>query len=280
MAINLGNLGKKQAGKKTPERPIIKDEKLALKVDEFARLTEEKKSVEGALAVLNKEIRSAAFEEFLTYNSGGNAYTGSVEVIGTEFKVMASFTTGYRSLYDRDQIQPILGEEKTNEFFAEKFTLAIDGDQIPKAVQQTFVDRLVALCAELGIDPGDAIKADQRLVPNKDFNEKKVKLSKGIVRDLDAVVPTPSMLKASSIAPGSGVIIAAPATSSPDASPQDGSPAVAAAGESPTASPPIGRGRFTLDPALSFPCATVRSVVIEPCSLRTVASLLLKWPKN
>lgn len=232
MAINLGNIGKKQAGKKTPDRPVIKDEKLAVKVDEFARLTEEKKSVEGALAVLNKEIRTAAFEEFLTWNSGGNAYTGSVEVIGVEHKTMVSFTTGYRSLYDRDQIQPIIGEEKTNEFFNEKFTIAIDGDQIPKAVQQNFVDRLVALCAELGVDPGTALKADQRLVPNKDFNEKKVKLAKGIVRDLDAVVPTPSMIKASSIAPGSGVIIAAPATNSPQ-SPQDGSPAVA--GETPAA---------------------------------------------
>ncbi len=168
MAINLGSIGKKTAAKgkaELPEYPMTEDVlQLANELAEWAEKAD--------IAAAQKEIIQAKLKEkfrpfVFEYNHGRAAVDATVSFKGPGREILAALKDAYITTESLDEVQAILGEQRTGKLFKQKFEIKIDSSKIPEDMQQDVVDKLINVMGEFNCT--DALSARSSFKPTKAF---------------------------------------------------------------------------------------------------------------
>jgi hypothetical protein len=168
-SISLGAIKSKPSASKNKELPILPgDEVQAKMVDELLKQAEREKSAKAGKEVLQAQFKDLSRPFIFNLNHAKSAVQTTIVALGTDgSELQIALKDAYPVLDNLDEVKLIIGEKRALQFFDELFEIKISSKSIPKDMQQSVVDKIVAVAQEYGC--ADALQASSTFKPKSTF---------------------------------------------------------------------------------------------------------------
>jgi len=164
--INLAGLATASKTKKK-EKPIL-DADPAL-VDAFRKHKDEYKKAEGAFEASKTHLLMATADAFFRLNTSlalqGREPVSTAEMLGDTGTARITMTSRYSLCTAEDLTQNGYAQLIEQGHFIQRFDIKVDGDQIPLAHRQEFVDGLKSLVEKCGASAAVSVTSGYAPVP-------------------------------------------------------------------------------------------------------------------
>ena len=175
-AINLSGLTERSSAKTKKDKPTLQVE--AELVDTFVSHKAESKKAEGQLDASKTHLLMACAENFFRLNNQlamqGREIASTAQMNGNIGTARITLANMYSLANSEDLTQHGYGNLIEEGHFAQRFDIKIDGEQIPLAHRQEFVDGIKELVDRC--EAGNAVTCKAGFAPVATFHQERFRL--------------------------------------------------------------------------------------------------------
>lgn len=193
--MGIASVTKKSGSSRSTPKLVLSEETLQKQVDLLSEKLNEVDTLQGYIDLIKGQLRSSAISMYLDQKT---ETAKTVSICGTEEAMEFTFSSGYRS--EASPAKEFLAEkipQHADSLFKTEKTLSVNLSGLQEEIgdrYEEFVKEFDSMMSRFNMEA--FTKASEKVIPVKDFNEKKMALlSKEDNLLLDSIYPMPSSMK-------------------------------------------------------------------------------------